>query len=205
MIVRRCSNASSTICLCEPSHSAAVLFFPVAQGKLACTQSNYETVHLGIHVDLLCPGASSLSFTSMRVLMDQAGAPPPARADVAIAFVAPAGMNEVQSLGPEISQACQSLFTCVVREVLLAMGGYESKEVEGQVMAVFAEPRQAVEWALALQCALLHVSDVDNVYNQTRLQIEIGLVRVSLGCQHCLYAFQADVHHHFCRQLGLQN
>jgi hypothetical protein len=44
-----------------------------------------------------------------------------------------------------------------VREVLLALGGYESKEVDGQVMAAFHGPRQAVEWALALQCALLQV------------------------------------------------
>lgn len=89
--------------------------------------------------------------------MEQAGAPPPAKPEVAIAFVAPAGLKEVQALGPEVYQACQSLFTSVVREVLLAVGGYESKEVGGQVLAAFGGPAQAVEWALALQCALLQV------------------------------------------------
>lgn len=57
----------------------------------------------------------------------------------------------------QVAQACRSIFTSVVREVLLALGGYESKEVDGQVMATFHGPRQAVEWALALQCALLQV------------------------------------------------
>lgn len=50
------------------------------------------------------------------------------------------------------------LFTSIVREVLLAMGGYESKEMDGQFMASFHGARQALEWSLALQCALLQVS-----------------------------------------------
>jgi hypothetical protein len=44
-----------------------------------------------------------------------------------------------------------------VRELLLATGGYESKEVGGMVMAVFDRPAAALEWALALQLALLRV------------------------------------------------
>jgi hypothetical protein len=62
-----------------------------------------------------------------------------------------------------VAQSCRSIFTSVVREVLLALGGYESKEVDGQVMAAFHGPRQAVEWALALQCALLQVGMCDAV------------------------------------------
>jgi len=57
-----------------------------------------------------------------------------------------------------VAQACRVLFTSIVREVLLAMGGYESKEMDGQFMASFHGARQALEWSLALQCALLQVS-----------------------------------------------
>lgn len=108
-----------------------------------------------------CSGAASLTFQSMRELMERGGAPQPTKPEVAIAFVAPHNLKDVAALGPDISRTCQSLFTSVVREVLLAVGGYESKEVAGQVMAAFAGPRQAVEWALALQCALLQVCHED--------------------------------------------
>ena len=43
----------------------------------------------------------------------------------------------------------------IARELLLACGGYESKEVEGLVMCAFERPSAAAEWALALQLALL--------------------------------------------------
>ncbi|KAF8064653.1 CYR1 [Scenedesmus sp. PABB004] len=103
------------------------------------------------------PGAASLLFPAMRSLLGAAGLPPPPRPSVALAFVAPAGLKQVaEALGPEAARACRALFTGVVRECLLAADGYESKEVDGQVMAAFHTPRAAVEWALALQAALLH-------------------------------------------------
>lgn len=49
------------------------------------------------------------------------------------------------------------MFMRVVRELLVAFGGYESKEVDGMVLATFKTPPAAAEWALALQLALLDV------------------------------------------------
>jgi hypothetical protein len=49
------------------------------------------------------PGASSLSFPVMRELLEELGAPAPAKPHVALAFVAPAGLKEVQAaLGSEV-------------------------------------------------------------------------------------------------------
>jgi hypothetical protein len=78
----------------------------------------------------------------------------------------------------QVAQACRSTFTSVVREVLLALGGYESKEVDGQVMAAFHGPRQALEWALALQCALLQVR------NRHSCQRERGAESCYMGTTH---------------------
>jgi hypothetical protein len=61
-----------------------------------------------------------------------------------------------------ILQLCQlsvRIFNATVREVLLAVGGYEAKEVGGLALVAFNSPKVALEWALALQLALLMVSD----------------------------------------------
>lgn len=57
----------------------------------------------------------------------------------------------------QLARTCHRLFMCTVRELLLACGGYESKEVDGLVMCAFERPAAAAEWALALQLALLQV------------------------------------------------
>eukprot|EP00775_Hariotina_reticulata_P012225 gene12225-12363_t len=102
------------------------------------------------------PGASSVCFQPMQELLDSFGAPAISKPSLAIIFVAPEGIKEVQvACGAQVAQACRVLFTSIVREVLLAMGGYESKEVDGQFMASFHGAQQALEWSLALQCALL--------------------------------------------------
>jgi hypothetical protein len=44
-----------------------------------------------------------------------------------------------------------------VQELLVATGGYQSKEVAGMIMAAFDRPAAALEWALSLQLALLQV------------------------------------------------
>ena len=44
-----------------------------------------------------------------------------------------------------------------MRETLSACSGYESKEVAGLFMVAFGSAAAALEWALALQLALLHV------------------------------------------------
>lgn len=77
-----------------------------------------------------------------------------------IAFYALASQTSTCIHAPchcQLARDAQVLFTTIVRESLLAYGGYESKETQGQVMAAFTSARAALEWALLLQLALLQV------------------------------------------------
>ena len=72
----------------------------------------------------------------------------------------PAECKNTQVHAPSCLQLCQlsvRIFNATVREVLLAVGGYEAKEVGGLALVAFDSPKVALEWALALQLALLMV------------------------------------------------
>jgi hypothetical protein len=57
----------------------------------------------------------------------------------------------------QLAQLCIRIFNATLREVLLAVGGYESKENGGLSMLAFDSPAAALEWALTFQLALLEV------------------------------------------------
>jgi hypothetical protein len=66
---------------------------------------------------LLPSGACSLTFPVMRELLEELGAPAPVKPSVALAFVAPAGLKEVQAaLGSEVrgGGACGACLKVVI-------------------------------------------------------------------------------------------
>lgn len=76
----------------------------------------------------------------------------------------------------QLADEALALYNACVRETLSACGGYESKEVAGMFMAAFQGPAAALEWALALQLALLKVP-------WPRLLLECPAAAVMKGCE----------------------
>jgi hypothetical protein len=76
----------------------------------------------------------------------------------------------------QLADEALALYNACVRETLSACGGYESKEVAGMFMAAFQGPAAALEWALALQLALLQVP-------WPRLLLECQAGAVVKGCK----------------------
>ena len=55
----------------------------------------------------------------------------------------------------QVAMIALGRFKSCVRTSLLLYDGYECQENEGTFILAFASPRAALEWALALQLALL--------------------------------------------------
>ncbi|GBF89534.1 adenylate cyclase [Raphidocelis subcapitata] len=103
------------------------------------------------------PGAFASCPSHMRSLWEARGQPAPPRPDVTMVFASAVGLKEMAAVNAGMSRTCHALFVRAARELLLLSGGYESKEVGGSLMAAFDRPSDALEWALALQLALLKV------------------------------------------------
>lgn len=56
---------------------------------------------------------------------------------------------------PVAAKAASSKFKSCLRTLLRLTQGYECQEKEGVFMLVFEKPRQAAEWAILLNLALL--------------------------------------------------
>ena len=103
------------------------------------------------------PGAAAAWPSHARELWAAAGLRPLPPPTATIAFASPAGLGDVEAADAALARACRALFLRRARALLRAAGGYESKEVGagGALMAAFARPAAALQWALALQLALL--------------------------------------------------
>ncbi|KXZ45229.1 hypothetical protein GPECTOR_57g519 [Gonium pectorale] len=101
------------------------------------------------------PGSGRLLFPAMRELLGNDVQS--LRPVVTVAFSSVEGFKELSALNVETARQVLAMHNMAVRETLSACSGYECKEFNGNFMATFAMPTDAVEWALTLQLALLAI------------------------------------------------